>query len=96
VAHNGTVSAAGADKMSSALTAWARTSSAATTPLQKSAKAGDAPARNSLLKYTSDEIGSLNRSLPTLPSGVKAQAQQHIADLQAINKALGASPVPTS
>ena len=96
VAHNGTVSAAGADKMSSALTAWARTSSAATTPLQQSAKAGDNAARTSLLKYTSDEVGSLNSSLPTLSPAVKAQALRYIAGLQAINKALGASPVATS
>jgi hypothetical protein len=95
-ANNGTVSPAGAAAMSSALTAWERTSASGTTPLLRSAKAGDATARDWLLKYTSDEVGSLNRSLPTLPSAVKAQAQRDIADLQAINKALGASPVPTS
>lgn len=95
-AHNGTVSPAGAATMSSALTAWERTSSAGTTPLLQSAKAGDAAARESLLKYTSDEVRSLNSSLPTLTSDVKAQAQRDIAKLQAINAALGAAPVATS
>jgi hypothetical protein len=94
-AHNGTVSATGATAMSSALTRWEQLSSTGTSPLLTSAKAGDATARERLLKYTSDEVGSLNRSLPTLPSGVKEQVQQDIAKLQAINKSLGASPVPT-
>lgn len=94
-AHNGTVSAAGANQMGSALTAWASTSSSGTTPLLQSAKAGDATAREQLLRYTSQEVGGLSRALPTLPAAVKAQAQQRIAALQAINKALGASPVPT-
>jgi len=94
-AHNGTVSAAGANQMSSALTAWASTSSSGTTPLLQSAKAGDATAREQLLRYTSQEVGGLSRALPTLPAAVKAQAQQRIAALQAINKALGAPPVQT-
>lgn len=95
-AHNGTVSAAGANQMSSALTAWARTSSSGTTPLLQSAKAGDATAREQLLRYTGQEVGGLNRALPTLPSAVKAQAAREIGSLQAINKSLGASPVPTN
>lgn len=96
VAHDGTVSATGADKMSSALTQWAKTSSSGTTPLLQSAKAGDQSAKASLLTYTSDEVKSLNRSLATLPAGVKAQAQRYIANLQAINQTLGAAPVSTS
>jgi hypothetical protein len=94
--HNGTVSATGADKTSTALTHWAQTSSSGTTPLLQSAKAGDTAARESLLTYTGQEVGGLSRALPTLPASVKAQAQQAIAKLQAINKALGASPAPTS
>jgi hypothetical protein len=96
VANNGTVSTAGAEKMSSALTAWSRTSSAGTTPLLRSAKSGDVTAREYLLTFTSDEVSGLHRALPTLPSGVKAQAEREIANLQAINKALGAAPVATS
>jgi hypothetical protein len=95
VAHNGIVSSAGADKMSAALTAWAATSSQGTTPLLKSAKAGDLAGRASLLKYTSDEVAGLSQYLPNLPSGVKAQAQREIANLQAINTALDAPPAAT-
>jgi hypothetical protein len=94
--HNGTVSATGADKTSAALTHWAKTSSAGTAPLLRSAKAGDGAARDSLLKYTGQEVAGLSRALPTLPSPVKAQAQQEIARLQAINSALGAPPAATS
>jgi hypothetical protein len=94
--HNGTVSATGAGRTGSALTHWAKTSSAGTTPLLRSAKAGDVAARDSLLKYTGQEVAGLSRALPTLPSPVKAQAQQEIAKLQAINSALGAPPAATS
>jgi hypothetical protein len=92
--HNGTVSSAAADKTRSALTHWAQTSAAGTTPLLQSAKAGDVAARESLLTYTSQEVGGLSRALPTLPASVKAQAQQEIAKLQGINAALAAPPAP--
>jgi hypothetical protein len=94
-AHNGTLSTTGAESASSALTQWARTSEAGTTPLLKSARAGDASARALLLKYTSDEVRTLSSALPNLSPSVKAQAQQQIAKLQAINSQLGAPPAAT-
>ena len=96
VAHHGTLSPAGAQAASTALHAWSTTSAAGTRPLLASARTGDATARSSLLRYTSDEVRSLSSALPNLPSPVKAEALRQISALEAINTALDAPLVPTS